>query len=231
MIIRHGQSTNNLLHQTSGTWVGRSPDPELTPLGHQQAAQLGQFFADERLVRPSVLITSLMLRAVQTAAPLAEALDVCLEGHLELNEVRGVYAGSPSEPEPHAGSPASTLVGASGRLGLPDLADEDGWYRRGVETPAGAVARAEKVVADLRSRFDDTDEVVAVVCHEWISQYLLRAALGVLTPENSEIPWFTLNNTATTLVSYAQGSAGERLPPTVTWTNRTDHLRADQITT
>ena len=230
LIIRHGQSSNNLLYATTGSAHGRSPDPELTELGHQQAGQLADFFAAGRIIRPNVLISSLMMRAVQTAAPLAEALDVPIEGHLELNEVRGVFQGAPGAYEQHPGSPASVLNGASARLVLPDGAGEHGWYDRGVETPAGAVLRADQVVQSLRQRFGETDTVVGIVCHEWISQYILRSAIGLLTPENSEIPWFVLNNTGTTLIEFPIGeNAG--LPPTVVWTNRTDHLAADQTTT
>ena len=41
--IRHGQSQNNWLYSSTGSWEGRTEDPGLTPLGRQQADKLGQF--------------------------------------------------------------------------------------------------------------------------------------------------------------------------------------------
>jgi broad specificity phosphatase PhoE len=41
--IRHAQSSNNALYDATGAEVGRSDDPELTPLGVQQARALGDF--------------------------------------------------------------------------------------------------------------------------------------------------------------------------------------------
>ncbi len=41
--IRHGQSGNNLLWEQTGSNAGRSFDPELSPLGQQQAALVAEF--------------------------------------------------------------------------------------------------------------------------------------------------------------------------------------------
>ena len=37
VVIRHGQSTNNLLWETTGSESGRHPDTPLTETGHRQA--------------------------------------------------------------------------------------------------------------------------------------------------------------------------------------------------
>ena len=229
-LIRHGQSSNNLLWAETQNWVGRSPDPLLTELGELQAVQLATHFASGSLPQPTVLFSSLMIRAIQTAAPLATALDLPIQGHLELNEVRGPFTGAKTEALTHPGSPASKLLAVTERLVLPEKATEDGWYDRGFETPAGAVARAEQAIRGILDSYVETDETVAIVCHEWFAQYLLRSAMGMQTSQDQEIPWFTFNNTCHAMVDYASTKSGDPLPPEIRWTNRSDHLREDQRT-
>lgn len=249
LLIRHGQSSNNLLYEQNGSWHDHVPDPALTKLGQLQAAQLANFFTSGRLPRPTVLLSSLMLRAVQTATPLAEALDLDIIGRLDLHEVFGVCTGLPTNLQPHPGSPASVLSEVSERLRLPDSVNENGWYDRGIETPGDSVIRAQKVIDEIQEKYGATDTLVAIVCHEWIAQYLLRAAIGLetpqicvspyqlmaeielKTPQGCEIPWFKLNNTATILIDFQRNKNGDPFPPTVQWTNRTDHLNSDQIST
>jgi broad specificity phosphatase PhoE len=72
ILLRHGQSEFNLLF----TQTRRDPgiaDPKLTPLGHEQARQAVEALRGERIRR---IITSPYTRALQTVAPLAEALGV-----------------------------------------------------------------------------------------------------------------------------------------------------------
>jgi glucosyl-3-phosphoglycerate phosphatase len=72
ILLRHGQSEFNL-HFTA---TRRDPgiiDPKLTELGHAQAAEAARALADEGVER---IITSPYTRALQTVAPLAQALRV-----------------------------------------------------------------------------------------------------------------------------------------------------------
>jgi len=41
--IRHAQSTNNELYESTGSSYGRNEDPELTELGIKQASALAEF--------------------------------------------------------------------------------------------------------------------------------------------------------------------------------------------
>ena len=41
--IRHAQSSNNALYDSTGSWDGRSADPELTEMGWQQARALADY--------------------------------------------------------------------------------------------------------------------------------------------------------------------------------------------
>ena len=71
VVIRHGQSTNNLLWETTGSEAGRHPDTPLTDTGHQQAALLAERIKGVLPWRIDAIYTSLMARAVQTGAPVA----------------------------------------------------------------------------------------------------------------------------------------------------------------
>ncbi len=231
LIIRHGESSNNLLHSTTGSFEGRSPDPELTELGRRQAEALARAMLDGDQPAPDILYCSLMLRAVQTAAPIADALRISITGHLEAYECGGPYEGSPQHPKPHPGAPAQRLLAESSRLVLPDGVDGTGWYRgHGEDDPARA-ARGRRVIDGLLDRHQGHDVLVGVVCHEWISQHLIRAALGFDAKDGIAEPWFGLSNTGTTLIDMERpvpmtealhdGGPMERV---LVWHNQTRHL-------
>ncbi|MEK7724729.1 MAG: histidine phosphatase family protein [Acidobacteriota bacterium] len=66
-LIRHGQSAGN----AEGRFGGHSATP-LSPLGIQQAEFTAQFLVKERI---GAIYSSDLLRAVQTAEPLAKLLN------------------------------------------------------------------------------------------------------------------------------------------------------------
>ena len=72
ILLRHGQSEFNLHFGPTRRDPGII-DPKLTELGHAQAAEAAQHFANERITR---IVTSPYTRALQTVAPIAKALGV-----------------------------------------------------------------------------------------------------------------------------------------------------------
>ncbi len=226
LVIRHGQSHNNHVWATTGGSVGRLPDPPLTELGHQQAARLADAFASGRYAAaPAVLYSSLMARAVQTAAPIADALDIDLHGHLEAFEVGGPldWDGHPDTARRHhRGAGASELTALSARLRLPEGVSDQGWWAGPVEPAELAADRARRLVAGLRERHGGSDDVVGVVCHEWFAQYLFRELLGIAQMGG----WVTVSNTG---VSWFREPDGPDDAVVATWVNRVDHLRPDQL--
>jgi probable phosphoglycerate mutase len=81
IMIRHGQSYVNLKD-----WEGGNSDEPLTGLGHRQASALAAWLP-QRLPQIDALYCSTMLRARQTAEPLAAAYDISLKCDDRLREV------------------------------------------------------------------------------------------------------------------------------------------------
>lgn len=197
VVIRHAQSANNLLWQQTGDSVGRHHDPELTELGHRQAALLAQAVADGVLPWDITHIhTSLMTRAVQTSAPLADVLDLPLLGNLDAYETAGPFIeDEEGVRNPHPGASDEALLRVSARLVLPDGAGPEGWYTLPYEAEHESRAeRARTLVADLRQRHDG-DDVVALLTHGAFFQHLFRAFLGI----EQMTGWVTKHNTAISL--------------------------------
>jgi 2,3-bisphosphoglycerate-dependent phosphoglycerate mutase len=240
LLIRHGQSENNQSHAVTGTWDFRVPDPQLTDVGREQARRLADAFAAGRLPRPDILITSLMRRAVQTAAPTADALGLPLNGDASVHEVNTpAESSSPDNvshggPEvPHPGASASELLALSSRLLLPGEADESGWFHRPYENTRTAWQRAQRVMARLNDEYAHTDLLLAIFTHGWFSQYLMRAIMGWPPASDGRLPvWIDLNNTGTALFEWQLGwhdYISDRVVKSC-WINRTDHLTDDLLT-
>ena len=100
LLIRHAESANNALwaRDRDAFTTGRTHDPPLTELGFEQADVLARHLA-ERGARIDRLVASPMLRAIQTARPVAAALGVPLEVWVEVHERGGIYVGDPATGE------------------------------------------------------------------------------------------------------------------------------------
>lgn len=229
VLIRHGQSTNNLIWAQTGADHEREIDPRLTPLGEEQAHALGDWAATTGLPwTVTHLYASAMARAIQTAAPLADALDLPLRLHPDLFEVGGPYdhlvshAGA-REQVAHPGSSRDDLAALSDRLDLPDWVTDEGWWRGEVERELAVyAARADRVVRDLRAQHADTD-VVALVSHGWFGNVLICRLLGI----NAMRGRFELANTAITLVEDADDDVPwDAAAIRVNWM---PHLRDEQV--
>lgn len=234
LLIRHGQSANNALSGSNHPVSSQYPDPTLTDLGRQQAETLAHAFTDGLLPRPSVLLSSPMTRAVQTAAPLADELDMPIELETQAHEVGGIFQSVQGEPGSFQGASRAELADISDRLIFNEDIHDEGWYRLGshVETPAEGQGRGKRLYRSILERYGNQDGVVALVCHEWITNYVLRAALGLSDPEGEPDPWFSLPNTSSTFIQ-----TGLPLPgpyegggtAMIWWVGRFDHLPDEQV--
>lgn len=149
ILLRHGQSEFNLLFTATRKDPG-IPDPKLTPLGHEQAATAAAVLAGKGLRR---IICSPYTRALQTAAPVAQALGL----PVFVNPVvRERYAFSCD-----IGTPRMELA-----LAWPDLdftAIPEIWWPPVEESAEGILGRANLFRAEM-SALPDWSETL-VVCH------------------------------------------------------------------
>lgn len=225
VLIRHGQSGNNLLWQQTGESTGRHPDTPLTERGHEQARKLADAIAGGVLPWTiDAIYTSLMTRAVQTAAPIANALDLPLH-HLDIFETSGPFDEDPNTGDrwPHPGASRSELLTLYARLQLADEIDEQGWWRGEVEQLDAVLDRAKTAIDAVRQQHP-SDSTIALVTHGHFTQYLLMAFLRIEQIGG----WIDIDNTAVSLLH-----EDPRWPdtPIATRINWTPHLSEDERTT
>jgi probable phosphoglycerate mutase len=169
LLVRHGQSAWN----AAGLMQGQTAHPPLTALGHAQAASAALELAASH---PGALLSSDLLRAVQTAEHCARATGLPVRTSAELREQGyGVLEGRPSRE-------------------LWDVVDwtDPHWAADGGESLAQLHAR----VADFLSRLtaDPPADVVGLVTHgdtiraaQAVAAGAGPEALPAVTPPNGSV--------------------------------------------
>ncbi|XRM46695.1 hypothetical protein ABZX51_009724 [Aspergillus tubingensis] len=177
-LVRHAESAHNVTHDFSQL------DPELTPLGLQQAIGLGQLFHSAPQV--AVIITSPLKRAVQTT--LTAFPHILDKRYFDPESGQGVEKGAvllldPDLQERSAlpcdtGSPTRVLETAFPRLGFQDLAE--GWQvKEGLYSPADEAVeeRARRVRSRIAAVCEDLQHQgrtdVVVVTHGVFMRFLV----------------------------------------------------------
>ncbi len=234
--IRHAQSENNLLWDTTGSSRGRSDDPALSDVGLKQAHLLAQLLRrrDPALVQNGYdyynhsgfylthLYSSLMLRAVATGAIVADALDLPLVALADLHETGGIYL-EDEQTGHHIGQTGKTRTYFQQnfpRLALPETCGEHGWWNRPFEEQEEAMARAPRLWHRLLTRHGHTQDRVAVFSHGDFYNCLLRAILKIGGNDN----WFGLNNTGITRIDMIDNCVH------LVYANRIDFLPRELVT-
>jgi len=235
--IRHGQSQNNASWDQYGSDYPRVEDPELTEIGCRQVGLLARLLAqDGSFERPpqrfdlkdvdgfhlTHLYCSLMVRAVETGAAVAEALDMSLLAWKDLHETGGIFVHDRETGERRGlpGNGRAYLEGRYPRLVLsPDVA-ETGWWDRPFEEREERPARARRVFERLIEQHGGTDDRVAMISHGGFYNYFMSAVLGY----SYDSYRFLLNNVAITRIDFLQDRTW------ISYTNRTDFLSPDLIT-
>lgn len=236
--IRHGQSQNN------ANWGNPdykdNPDPALTEIGIEQADYVAEFLKNgQTLVKPNTwdiqnrygfglthIYTSLMERAVCTAAPTARALGIPFAAWEEVHESGGIFGRA--DDNKHQGLPGRSreyFEQSFPELVLPDQLNGTGWWNcRPFETEEACQLRAQKFLADLLARHGDQegqpDHRVAIFSHGGFFGHLICAILKISWEEtmNSNHIWFATNNCAISRFDF-HGNA-----MSISYLNRTDHL-------
>jgi broad specificity phosphatase PhoE len=169
LLVRHGQSEWN----AAGLMQGQTAHVPLTGLGHEQAATAARELA---ALRPGAMLSSDLLRAVQTAEHCAAATGLPFTTTPALREQGyGVLEGRPSRE-------------------LWDVVDwtDPHWAAEGGESLAGLHARVAALLAGLRE--DPPADVVALVTHgdtlraaQAVAAGLGPAELPAVTPHNGTV--------------------------------------------
>lgn len=244
--IRHAQSQNNALYYESGSEKGRWPDPELTPLGQQQAAVLATFLAKKEPDAPLVygydpynrkgfefthLYCSLMERAVQTGTAVSQALDLPLVAWPEWHERGGIYGTDPESEERHGlpGKEPSYFQEHYPHLILPESWTEGGWWqRRPYEEVPQANERAKNVVKTLWQRHGSSNDKVAIVSHAGFFSSVMIALMDTDFKNNLLAPardfWFRMSNVGITRVNLYEQHIQ------ISYINRVDFLPTEILT-
>ena len=235
--IRHGQSTNNALWTENQSREGRSEDPELTTVGERQSALLACFLSRDAPTEEvpahdhknmggfgiTHLYCSPMIRAIDTAMYIAEALHLRPKAWRDVHEVGGIFLQDIETGEP-VGLPGRTRACFRERYPELILSDElhrDGWWTRPFEAREERRGRAERVLERLMERHGGTDDRIALVSHAGFYNYLMGAILGLPEPDGY---FFVMDNAAVTRLQFEDGRM------LVVYTNRTDFLPDELIT-
>lgn len=222
LLVRHGQSTNNAVVARTGSRAQRVPEPVLTDVGVEQTRRLAAALPGA-LPSPVRVTSSLMTRALQTAAILADALGVPVHTCPDLHEAGGIYDGGPDglARVAVAAPPLADLLALSPRIVVGDDVP-DPWWVGPYERREVRAERAERVVAGLAADAEAAAGTHVVVGHQHFSQDVIRVLLGISSMSGG---YLRINNTGTCLF--------EGLPQAclARWINRTDHLTDDLLTT
>jgi broad specificity phosphatase PhoE len=169
LLVRHGQSQWN----AAGLMQGQTAHVPLTPLGHQQATAAA---AELARLRPGVLLTSDLLRAVQTAEHCAAATGLAPRTVPALREqAYGVLEGRLSRE-------------------LWDIVDwtDPHWSAPGGESLAELHARVEAFLKELAA--EPPADVIALVTHgdtiraaQAVVAGLGPDAMPAVTPHNGTV--------------------------------------------
>jgi broad specificity phosphatase PhoE len=140
LLLRHGQSYFNLLFGPTRIDPGIE-DPELTPLGAEQAAAAARALRPRPLTR---LIVSPFTRALQTAQPILATRDLTVEVMHEVRE-RAAFTCD-------IGTPPARLAARFPHHDFAHLPPM--WWHDGIETAEQTVARADAFRTHIASRDD-----------------------------------------------------------------------------
>lgn len=242
-LIRHAQSANNVLAEDAAMndyLAQRHPEPPITEIGERQAALVAQHLQNEQYpelhqdragAQPTQgygitrLFCSPMLRTLQTAQPISQAIGVQPEIWVDIHEHGGIFRGNPrlGDCEGLPGLTRQEIAAQFPGYRLVDGITDNGWWVGDYEEMEGCYARAAKVAATLRTWAPTMEgEHIGLVSHGTFLDALLKALLG---QDFASQLYYTHYNTAISRIDFTP--KGFLL---LRYLNRTEHLPPDLIT-
>lgn len=172
-LIRHGESVGNRHEDID------MPDSPLTDIGTRQAERVTSHLSGIALTR---IVASPLVRALQTAQPLAVQLGLRIEVWRELVEVRnGCDYTGPARSELDRKFPQAIF---------PYDMEPDGWTYKGGDDSGSIQARVHAVIQRLQ-RLDPNDSV-AVFAHGHLNAVLISELLRRSGISQAEQPAFPI---------------------------------------
>jgi broad specificity phosphatase PhoE len=166
LLLRHGQSYFNLHFSETRVDPGIE-DPELTPLGIEQAAAAAVLLADVVLTR---IIISPFMRALQTAEPILASHKIPVEIMHEVRERKAFACDVGSTPE--------VLADRFPDYDFTHLPRQ--WWSEAVETSDQTIARADGFRTLMAARKDSKTTLL-------VSHWAFILALTGISVTNGEI--------------------------------------------
>ncbi len=190
-LIRHGQSIGNLFLDED------LPDSPLTSTGLLQADRVASFLSRKSVTR---IVSSPLIRAMQTAKPLSDLLSIPVEIWMNLYEYR-------EGPAFHS-LPRKEIQKFVPDVMLPEEILEPGWSCSGSENRVTVEDRAKSIVEQLRRC---TDGGIALFAHGMLIDFLIREILQLSNGSNVQfvqantcINCFELNDDGVKVLSLNQ---------------------------
>jgi 2,3-bisphosphoglycerate-dependent phosphoglycerate mutase len=242
--IRHGQSQNNA--NWNNPDYKESPDPALTEVGIEQACYVSEFLKEAQTVTDpkewniqnqygfglTHIYTSLMERAVHTAAPTARALGLPFAAWEQIHESGGIFGRDGEEKlQGLPGKARAYYQEQFPELQLPDQLNGTGWWNcRPFETEEECHTRTRQFVADLIARHGDREgkpeDRIAIFSHGGFFVHLMFALLDTPWRQAAHglTSWFVLNNCSISRIDFHESEIN------IAYLNRTNHLPVSLIT-
>lgn len=167
-LVRHGQSVGNTMPDRD------MPDSPLTERGLVQAGHAAMYLRERGI---TAIFASPLIRAMQSAQPLAQMLHLPVQVRKELYEVR--------EGDLYMGPSLESLLDYVPEATFQDTIEKDGWVYPGGDYHELVVQRAREVLRQLRMC---GEERIAVFCHGNFNEYLIREALGIASSAHIRFP-------------------------------------------
>ncbi|MEM6527449.1 MAG: histidine phosphatase family protein [Chloroflexota bacterium] len=247
-LIRHAQSVNNAGAGTPG--FKHVEDAPLTHMGHQQAAHLGTKMRtdiedEERqallekipyapVYKIDELYASPFKRAIETAKPLADALDLPLKLNMDIYEYGGIFRRDVVADTEHVltfgGLNRDAMRAIVPNIVIPEAVTDEGWWTMNVMEPeTHFIERGMRVANFLKEKAagDWKGKRIAMVSHADFLNQLLQTLLrdGPLDRPHRDSFIYHYN----TSVTYVEiGTYGF---PQVRYACRMDHLPPEMVTT